>query len=369
VSSKGRPTTRPGIPCLIPVHLDSGEETVDGVITRISEMAASISLERPFDTVSRVLARFRRPGDREEVEIAGSIIGFSRAGGIWRGRPSVALRFDTDLRHATPLDDEPEPIAPPPRAEPAKPVPPSPATPEAPVPELAAEPAPEPTSEPAPESAPQPADLWEPDLPSTPPGSESLPITWPPTDASELAASETTDGTDRAEEPETPVETGEPLVAATELPEPVGFDFFEGAYGEASFSGDDDDLDESTIDRLQHQMQRVERRILTSLPVTFLVAGEEHHGLACNFSPGGLYMAAETFPKVGTVVHVVFPLKTPDGNDQEVEFNGVVRWYRKDRPDLNLPDGYGLQIVSFEDPEDRLLYIAFAESIMEAAKR
>ena len=344
VSSNRRPTTRPGVPCLIPVHLDSGEETVDGVITRISEMAASISLERPFDAASRVLARFRRPGDREEIEIAGSIIGFSRAGGIWRGKPSVALRFDTDLRHASPATADPEPIAPPPRAEP----------PNTPV-QLPPEPVePEPV-EPPESTEPEPDDLWSPDVSI---GDEPSALSWPSNDETPPPPSDSQ---------ETPVESGKPIVEAIDPPERNGFDFFEGAYGEASYSGDGDDLDESTIDRLQHQLQRSERRILASLPVTFLVAGTEHHGLACNFSPGGLYLAAETFPKVGTVVHVVFPLKTPDGSSREVEFNGVVRWYRKDRPDLNLPDGYGVQIVSFEDPEDRLLYIAFSESIMAAA--
>ena len=347
MSSQQRPTTRPGVPCLIPVHLDAGEEAVDGVITRISEMAASISLERPFDAASRVLARFRRPGDREEIEIAGSIIGFARDGGIWRGRPSVALRFDTDLRRATPAQADPEPIAPPPRAEPPR----SPTQPQTQPQER--------SDSPDPDSA----DLWHPDVPNESPDEspdeESADLPWPPPEKVPPPPP-AIEGT--------PVESGKPIIEATDLPEPNGFDFFEGAYGEASFSGDGDDLDETTIDRLQHQMQRNERRILASLPVTFLIAGMEHHGLACNFSPGGLYLAAETFPKVGTVVHVVFPLRTPDGHEREVEFNGVVRWYRKDRPDLNLPDGYGVQIVSFEDPEDRLLYVAFSESIVAAAR-
>jgi len=337
VSSNERPPTRPGIPCLIPVRLDSGNETVDGVITRISEMAASISLEKPFAAASRVLARFRRPGDREEVEIAGSIIGFSREGGIWRGRPSLALRFDADLRHAQPVTDDLAPVAAPPRAEPTLPSQ-SPDTP---------------AGGETPPSEPQPADLWEADAPIAEGDGELL--SWPPDGDSEepLAA-------------ESPIEIGEPLVSGTALPDPVDFDLFEGLDEDGGFEGEE--LDESTIDRLKHQMQRSERRILASLPVTFLSGGEEYHGLACNFSQGGLYMAAEALPKVGTIVHVVFPLTTPDGSDQEVEFNGVVRWFRRDRPDLNLPDGFGLQIVSFEEPEDRRLYLSFARSIMEETK-
>jgi hypothetical protein len=79
-------------------------------------------------------------------------------------------------------------------------------------------------------------------------------------------------------------------------------------------------------------------------------------------------MAAENFPRVGSVVHVIFPLRDAGGTEQEVEFNAVVRWYRKDRPDLSLPDGFGLQIISFESPEDRWLYTSFTDKIMDQPK-
>jgi len=302
--------------------------TVEGVITRISEVAASITLEAPFEGSHDVLARFRRPGDRVDVEVPGQVIGVSKDGGIWRGRPSVVLQFLTSLNDATPAPDEEEaPPEPPAEPEPEQP------EPEQPEPEQPAE---EPQDD-------EPS--WEarldasarsslPSLDSNPESGDALPGLEPITD----------DGA---------VPTGPPIVAAHDLPEPE-------AYGFGSYSGDGEDFDESTIDRLK----RAGPRIVSSLPVTFIAVGEEYHGLACNFSAGGLYMAAETFPRIGSVVHVIFPLRDAGGTEQEVEFNAVVRWYRKDRPDLPLPDGFGLQIISFESPEDRWLYTSFTDRIM-----
>ena len=305
MASAGRPPSRPGIPCLIPVQLCAGDLGVDGVITRISEMAASITLEQPFEASPPVTARFRRPGDREEIEVSGAIIGYSKEGGIWRGRPSVVLRFDRELRHATPSEPPEET-------------------------EISVE---DPTETPD----------WQEELGLVP--------------ATEKQIQESLSDA-LSDEFEQPVPTGPPVTAAWELPEPETYDFLE-----MPDLGGDEELDESTIDRLQHQLQRSERRILASLPVTFWASGEEYHGIACNFSPGGVYLAAESLPRIGTVVHLEFPLTNDDGQQQVVEFNGVVRWYRKDRPDLRLPDGFGLQIISFEQSEDRAVYNEFVDRI------
>ena len=289
--------------------------TVEGVITRISDVAASITLEAPFEGTHDVLARFRRPGDRMDVEVPGQVIGVSKDGGIWRGRPSVVLQFLTPLNQATPSMAEEEAAA----ASSADP-------PEDPRDEEDVEP------------------FWEARLDAS--ARASLPS------LDTESAQDGLPGLDPITD-DGPVTTGPPIVAAHDLPEPE-------TYGFRSFSGDGEDFDESTIDRLK----RADSRIVSSLPVTFIAVGEEYHGLACNFSAGGLYMAAETFPRVGSVVHVLFPLRDAGGSEQEVEFNAVVRWYRKDRPDLNLPDGFGLQIISFESPEDRWLYSSFTDKIM-----
>ena len=302
----------------MPVRLVSPMGTVEGVITRISEVAASITLEAPFEGTHDVQALFRRPGDRAEVAVPGQVIGVSKDGGIWRGRPSVVLQFLTPLTQAPttdPADDVPD--------------------------------QPEPELDPSPEFEDDP--FREARLDAS--ARSSIPS---------LAEDDPFEGDLPGLEPittDSPVLMGPPIVAAHDLPEPE-------TYGLTGTSQDDESFDESTIDRLK----RADQRIVSSLPVTFVAVGQEHHGLACNFSAGGLYMAAESFPRVGSVVHVIFPLRDAGGSEQEVEFNAVVRWYRKDRPDLSLPDGFGLQIISFESPEDRWLYTSFTDKIMDQPK-
>jgi hypothetical protein len=306
--------------------------TVEGVITRISEVAASITLEAPFEGTHDVQAQFRRPGDRVDVAVPGQVIGVSKDGGIWRGRPSVVLQFLTPLTQA--------PITQPEEFD-------------------------EPTPEPEPDDVSDPPDDAVTELDQEP-MLEDDPFWEARLDASARSSIPSLTDEDSAGadlpglEPiptDPPVLTGPPIVAAHDLPEPE-------TYGLTGTSQDDDSFDESTIDRLK----RADQRIVSSLPVTFVAVGCEYHGLACNFSAGGLYMAAENFPRVGSVVHVIFPLRDAGGTEQEVEFNAVVRWYRKDRPDLSLPDGFGLQIISFESPEDRWLYTSFTDKIMDQPK-
>ena len=386
-SGPRHPASRPGIPCLIPVKLftGEGEGEVDGVITRISEMAASVTVERPIEGSTHVDARFRRPKDRCEIAIPAQVIGVSHEGGIWRGRPSLVLKFGTALVHA-PLADA-TPVGPPPSDPPlANPDPPIAAPLEAPPiaplergaappgdPPAIPDPDPLTTSpDPAPEAtgpSPLPGEPFEFERASGGFGDFDFEQQQAPaddwSDIPEPVPDARDDWRDPWQDDRESDDSAEllppPITAAVDAPEPEAFGF--------SVPGMDDDPDESTIDRLQLELQRSERRILTSLPVTFFAAGDERHGLACNFSPGGVYLAAEIFPPIGSVIHVLFPARTPAGDEREVAFNGVVRWYRKDRPDLDLPDGFGLQIISFQSAEDRWLFTSFARKIAAAAAR
>jgi hypothetical protein len=386
-SGSRQPPSRPGVPCLIPVKLFAGDAVVDGVITRISDMAASVTAERPVDGAQAVKVRFRRPRDRNEIEVDAQVIGVSHEGGIWRGRPSLVLQFLTPLTDA-PLAVEPPPTSAPepspPVTEPLQPMPlPSPERGAAPPGDEMAKPAmtaplgeeaeldhEQPQDRPLPTGSPLPSEPFT--FEQAPAGHSDFDFEKPQDQAGDWmrvpdpvpdAHDDWRDPWDQDRESDDSAELlPPPIIAATDAPEPEAFGFrVPGLGGE--------DREESTIDRLQHELQRSERRILTSLPVTFLAAGEERHGIACNFSPGGVYLAAEEFPRIGSVIHVLFPLRSPDGSEREVAFNGVVRWYRRDRPDLDLPDGFGLQIISFQSSEDRWLYTSFARKIAEAARR
>ena len=45
-----------------------------------------------------------------------------------------------------------------------------------------------------------------------------------------------------------------------------------------------------------------------------------------------------------------------DGETVPVRFNAMVRWHRSDQPQLDLPRGFGVQILTFESAKDRGRY-------------
>ncbi len=116
--------------------------------------------------------------------------------------------------------------------------------------------------------------------------------------------------------------------------------------------------DEESVDRAN--------RVVTEIPVEFILAGRRYSGTACNFSQGGLYVASNEYPRVGSVVRVFFPLETPEAEPRAVEFNGVVRWFQQDRPELELPAGFGVQIMTFENARDSQLYADYVTRALEA---
>ncbi len=97
-------------------------------------------------------------------------------------------------------------------------------------------------------------------------------------------------------------------------------------------------------------------RIAAQLPVTFWARGRQREARAQNFSSEGLFLAfADTPPVRGAIVRVEFPLEG-DGETVPVRFNAEVRWHTADRPGSNLPEGFGVQILTFETPKDRIRY-------------
>lgn len=107
-------------------------------------------------------------------------------------------------------------------------------------------------------------------------------------------------------------------------------------------------IDESLIPR--------NARIASSLPVSFWARGRSNTAVAQNFSKEGLYLAYSDPPPVrGAIVRIEFPVEG-DGEPVPVRFNAEVRWQSSDRPGSGLPEGFGVQILTFESPKDRRRY-------------
>ena len=87
----------PGVPCLMPVRLDTAGHRLRGYITRISETGAFISLDSNFVGSNDVLAFFRRPIDGRRIGMPGQVVEITPNGGLWKGRPSVRIRFSTTV--------------------------------------------------------------------------------------------------------------------------------------------------------------------------------------------------------------------------------------------------------------------------------
>ena len=97
-------------------------------------------------------------------------------------------------------------------------------------------------------------------------------------------------------------------------------------------------------------------RIASSLPVTFWARGRNNSAVAQNFSKEGLFLAFPGNPPVrGAIVRVEFPVEGDDCS-VPVRFNAEVRWHTADRPGMDLPEGFGVQILTFESPKDRARY-------------
>ena len=105
-------------------------------------------------------------------------------------------------------------------------------------------------------------------------------------------------------------------------------------------------------------------RITSTLDVHFWARGRRNSAVADNFSREGLFLTYSGTPPVrGAIVRVEFPL---EGDDESVpvRFNAEVRWHRSDRPGVGLPEGFGVQILTFETPKDRARYLELLDAIL-----
>lgn len=98
-------------------------------------------------------------------------------------------------------------------------------------------------------------------------------------------------------------------------------------------------------------------RITSAIPVTFWARGRRNAASARNFSKEGLFLSTKEQPPVrGAIVRIEFPIEGDDGDSVPVRFNAEVRWHRSDRPSADIPEGFGVQILTFESPKDRVRY-------------
>jgi len=97
-------------------------------------------------------------------------------------------------------------------------------------------------------------------------------------------------------------------------------------------------------------------RISSQIEVTFWARGRSNTAIAQNFSKEGLFLSFAGDPPIrGAIVRVEFPMVGPREN-LPVRFNAEVRWHRGDQPGLAMPDGFGVQILTFESPKDQNRY-------------
>ena len=105
-------------------------------------------------------------------------------------------------------------------------------------------------------------------------------------------------------------------------------------------------------------------RIASTIRVHFWARGRRHEAVADNFSREGVALAFPDPPPVrGAIVRIEFPLEG-ETESVPVRFNAEVRWHRADRPGAGLPDGFGVQILTFETPKDRARYEELLDVIL-----
>ncbi len=110
-------------------------------------------------------------------------------------------------------------------------------------------------------------------------------------------------------------------------------------------------------------------RIPSSLEVNFWAGGRNHVAQAHNFSREGLYLARGGTPPIrGAIVRVEFPVDW-SGEPQPIRFNAEVRWHRADNPGANVPDGFGVQILTFEGPKDQERYNELLIHLLQLKQR
>ena len=105
-------------------------------------------------------------------------------------------------------------------------------------------------------------------------------------------------------------------------------------------------------------------RIASSVQVQYWARGRKSLSMAQNFSKRGLFLSSQGAPPVrGAIVRIEFPIQGSE-DTVSVRFNAEVRWHSADRPQDGLPEGFGVQILTFEGPTERLIYEEFLALIL-----
>ncbi len=112
---------------------------------------------------------------------------------------------------------------------------------------------------------------------------------------------------------------------------------------------------------------RREARILSQVPVTYQLGGEERRATAQDFSKQGLFLAIEPtdqLPLIGALLRVGFPIELVEESTM-VHLIGEVRWLHGEEDPEVAGRGMGLQIDRFETNADRLVFEAYVASLLQ----
>lgn len=90
-----------------------------------------------------------------------------------------------------------------------------------------------------------------------------------------------------------------------------------------------------------HTERRRFRRVRLQVRVTATGASNLYAGVSNDISEGGVFLATQVAPPIGTLVDLTLVL----GGDGVFEVHGVVRWERVAGPGVDGPSGVGIQFL------------------------
>ena len=365
-----------------------------GFVTRLSESSACISSSPELPVGANVELTIRRPADNQTVVLSATVARQLEEGGLWRGRsaalvtltsildenflgtesgpeegvpPTTPLRRGAEPREQTPykpgrtfsaplrsgLGRRRRPRTP---SEPNRPTP----TPPEPVLKPASPPTIEAAAPPIRGDVPVPLQL-------RPEGPDSTKLTAPSPAALELPnPPEGLLGALPDDESGAPLDIPQgPLVLDDPRPKEPSQESLDGLESlELNESMDLPPVRESidfwdsgdSLESLHESLIPRAARIPSGVPVHFWTRGQRLGATARNFSKEGMFLAYDgTAPARGTQVRVEFAVGETRP-DAAIRFTAEVRWHHTDRPESDLPEGYGVLIQEFEDPGDERRY-------------
>ena len=124
-----------------------------------------------------------------------------------------------------------------------------------------------------------------------------------------------------------------------------------------------DSIDDTIQELPRLPRARTPERVLSDVPVQFVLDGRTHGGHASNFSETGLFVTTRVLARGGQRVHVHFPIPTREGETIGVEIDGAVRWLPDTEGQRQGLAGFGLSITSFPHTSDGALYGAFVRQL------